>query len=162
LNSWKIPVDKDTLLERYESYPYKPIRVRPHDAIVLKYSSFVESLTHTIERYKNQDMGVYKQTKWNYMIELTEDFWFPSQTITPIKKFEPGEVKSCVQFELNKGWFDVWDAQKEYQDQWMDFDTWWSGYTFGDTTDISYFYLETNNQSYLELEPRWDNSILYK
>jgi hypothetical protein len=67
-----------------------------------------------------------------------------------------------VQFELNKGWFDVWDAEKEYQDQWMDFDTWWSGYTFGDTTDISYFYLEKSNQRYLELEPRWDNSALYK
>jgi hypothetical protein len=162
LSNFKIPVDKNALFEVYESYPYKPIRVRPRDAIILNYPSLVSSLRHSIKRYKNQDMGSYKQTKWNYLIELTEDFWFPSQTITPIKKFEPGGVKSCVQFELNKGWFDVWDAEKEYQDQWMDFDTWWSGYTFGDTTDISYFYLEKSNQRYLELEPRWNNSILYK
>ena len=158
---WQYQKTLNHFKSKYDNFPYKPIRVKPHDKIVYRYPIMIDFWNQQIHKYHYQRNGEYKQKKYNYLIKVKEDFWFPSQSITPLVQFMPGSVKATVQFELNKGYFDIWDKNSEYKDQWLSFEEWIAGYKYGSGTDISEYYLEESNQEYLELEPKWDNKHIW-
>ena len=152
--------DLETVREKYQNKPCKPIRVRPRS----NHPIINENTKEFLSNWEKQSMirNEYASAKYKWLKESDHNWHHPSQTVVigdphaPLF-FEPGSVKSFVQYETNTGWFDIWDRHNLYEDEHLSFDEWLSEYKYGGNTDImGYSITNTKDEVCLRLSPMWD------
>ena len=154
--------DLETVRQKYNSKPCKPIRIRPRSNHPIMSTATKDMLGD----WENQGLrrNEYCLAKYKWLKSLEPDWHHPSQScVMPDPNapmfFEPGSVKSFVQYESNTGWFDVWDRHNEYPDEHLTFDEWLSEYKYGeDTNVIGYSITNTKDEIILRLSPMWNRN----
>ena len=158
--------DIEDVRKLYEDRPCKPVRIKADsDHPILN-----ENTRDFLSTWEKQGLlrNEYANAKYHWLKEQTDEWYHPSQSITlgnidaPMF-FEPGSVKSFVQYETGTGYFDIWDYHNLYTDEHMTFDEWLSGYKYGEGTNVlGYSITNTKDEMMLRLSPMWDRDNFTK
>lgn len=161
--TWK---DIEDVRHVYYSKPCRPVRIKADsDHPILN-----QSTRDVLSSWSHQGMkrNEYANAKYKWLSSQTGDWYHPSQSITNFHLdapmfFEPGSVKSFVQYERGTGYFDIWDQHNQYTDEHLSFDEWISGYKYGEgTTVLGYSITNTKDEKMLRLSPMWDRDNFTK
>lgn len=156
----------DIVKEKFESLPCGVVRIKPRDDHPILNHATRNFLSDIYQH--NYETHQYPQQKYEYLNSIEEDFYHPSCAVVQRTEeapmyFEPGSVKAFVQYKKNKGYFDIWDRHKRYEDDWLNFDEWISEYKYGGNRETKgYKITNPNDVSCIRLSPIWDRSELYK
>ena len=150
----------------YYSKPCRPIRIKPYD----DHPILNDATRDFLSSWDKQGLkrNEYARAKYDWLKSQDDDWYHPSQTVVMPDRaapmfFEPGSVKSFVQYEENTGYFDIWDRHNDYVSDHMCFDEWLSGYKYGEgTTVLGYSITNTKDEIILRLSPMWDRDNFTK
>ena len=150
----------------YYSKPCRPVRIKPHD----DHPILNDATRDFLSSWDKQGLkrNEYARAKYDWLQSQEDDWYHPSQSVVMGDKeapmfFEPGSVKSFVQYEKGTGYFDIWDKHNDYVSDHLSFDEWLSGYKYGEgTTVLGYSITNTKDEIILRLSPMWDRDNFTK